>query len=293
MMNRGHAVTVAEALREVRASIAAAAKEANRQPDDVTLIAVSKTFAAEAIRPALEAGHRVFGENRVQEAQAKWPQLRAAYPDVELHLIGQLQSNKAREAVQIFDAIHSVDRPSLCAALASEIRKQGRSPQLFVQVNTGEEPQKGGVAAVELQAFLRACGEDHGLVISGLMCIPPEADMPAPHFALLAKLARDVGLDGLSMGMSGDFETAVSLGATHVRVGSRIFGARVDLLLSVQKIVDDVAFEVFRLDPAFGLGPAGNRNTGAVGAARIARFQRVPDFEVAAFSDEPIAARFR
>ncbi|MFM2421702.1 MAG: hypothetical protein RL291_232 [Pseudomonadota bacterium] len=219
-------MAVAEALSTIKARIAAAAAEAKRPAADVTLVAVSKTFPADAIRPALIAGHRAFGENRVQEAQGKWPALKAEFPGVELHLIGQLQSNKAREAVALFDVIHSVDRPSLCKALAAEIKQQGRRPKLFVQVNTGDEPQKGGVTPHDLPAFLSACRETYGLEIHGLMSIPPEADMPAPHFALLAKLARESRLQGLSMGMSSDFETAVSLGSTHVRVGSAIFGAR-------------------------------------------------------------------
>jgi PLP dependent protein len=223
---QGNTVTAVDQLNAIKARMASAASERGRKPADVTLVAVSKTFDADAIRPVLAAGHRVFGENRVQEALAKWPALKAEYPDVELHLIGQLQSNKARDAVALFDAIHAVDRPSLCAAIAAEIKRQGRAPKLYVQVNTGDEAQKGGIAAPELGAFLTACREAYGLTIAGLMCIPPEADMPAPHFALLAQLARDHGLKGLSMGMSSDFETAISLGATHVRVGSAIFGHR-------------------------------------------------------------------
>ena len=215
----------AAALDAIRARIAAAARAAARAVDEVTLVAVSKTFAAEAIRPVLAAGQRVFGENRVQEAEAKWPALRGDYPDTELHLIGKLQSNKAREAVALFDAIHSLDRTSLARALAAEIARQGRAPLLFVQVNTGEEPQKGGVAPAALGNFLAEC-RALGLTVGGLMCIPPEDAEPALHFALLAELARDHGLVKLSMGMSGDFETAISLGATHVRVGSAIFGHR-------------------------------------------------------------------
>ena len=213
------------ALAEIRTRIAAAAVTAAREAAEVTLVAVSKTFDSGAIRPVLEAGQRVFGENRVQEAQAKWPALRQDYPDTELHLIGQLQSNKAREAVALFDAIHSVDRLSLAKALAAEIAKQGKAPLLFVQVNTGEEAQKGGVTPREMGAFLAAC-RDLGLAIGGLMCIPPEDETPALHFALLAELAHAHGLARLSMGMSGDFEAAVKLGATHVRVGSAIFGGR-------------------------------------------------------------------
>jgi pyridoxal phosphate enzyme (YggS family) len=213
-------------LAAVRQRIAEAAREVGRDPAAVTLIVVSKTFDAPDIRPVLEAGHRVFGENRVQEAKGKWPALREAYSDLELHLIGPLQSNKAREAVQLFDVIHTVDRPKIAQALAEEMTKQGRRLRLFVQVNTGEEAQKAGIAPADAVAFVRQCRQDFGLAIEGLMCIPPVDDAPAVHFALLAKLARDAEVTGLSMGMSGDFETAVQLGATHVRVGSAIFGAR-------------------------------------------------------------------
>src|SRR5207248_4899751 len=192
----------------------------------VTLIAVSKTFAAETIAPVIETGQRVFGENRVQEAKAKWPGLMSAYPGIVLHLIGPLQSNKAKEAVALFDAIHSVDRPSTCEALAKEINSQNRRPELFVQLNTGEEPQKAGVAPGEADAFIANCRDKYGLVISGLMCIPPVSEAPAPHFALTAKIAARNGLKNLSMGMSADFAVAVQLGATHVRVGSAIFGHR-------------------------------------------------------------------
>jgi len=216
----------ADALARVRDEIAAACAEAKRDPASVTLIAVSKTFGTEAIEPVIAAGQRVFGENRVQEAKAKWPPLRAAHPDLELHLIGPLQSNKAKEAVALFDAIHSVDRPSICEALAKEISSQKRRPQLFVQLNTGEEPQKAGVAPAEADAFIAGCREKYGLEISGLMCIPPVNDAPAPHFALTAKIAARNGLKNLSMGMSADFAVAIELGATHVRVGSAIFGAR-------------------------------------------------------------------
>ena len=211
---------------DVLRAIAAAAREAGRDPDEVTLTAVSKTFGAEAITPVLEAGHRVFGENRVQEAAGKWPQLRARFADVELRLIGPLQSNKARDAVALFDVIESVDRPKIAAALAREMDEQGRRLPCFVQVNTGEEPQKAGVAPDEAEAFVASCRDVHGLDIVGLMAIPPGGDPPAPHFALLAKLAARCGLGRLSMGMSGDYETAVSLGATEVRVGSGIFGPR-------------------------------------------------------------------
>ena len=192
----------------------------------MTLIAVSKTFDAGAITPIIEAGQRAFGENRVQEAKAKWPGLMSAYPGLALHLIGPLQSNKAKEAVALFDAIHSVDRPSICEALAKETALQKRQPQLFVQLNTGEEPQKAGVAPAQADAFIASCREKYGLAVSGLMCIPPVNEAPAPHFALTAKIAARNGLKNLSMGMSADFSVAIQLGATHVRVGSAIFGTR-------------------------------------------------------------------
>lgn len=214
-----------DTLASVTTGIAQAARLADRRPGDVTLIAVSKTHAADAIRPLLDAGHRDFGENRVAEAAAKWPELRAAYPDVRLHLIGQLQSNKADEAVALFDAIHAVDRPSLVEALARAMAKSGRRPACFVQVNIGAEPQKGGCAIADLPALLDAA-RAADLPIVGLMCIPPVEGEPAPYFALLAKLAREAGLTGLSMGMSSDYATAVTLGSTHVRVGSALFGAR-------------------------------------------------------------------
>jgi pyridoxal phosphate enzyme (YggS family) len=213
-------------LSAVEQEIARACKQARRDRASVTLIAVSKTFDAGAITPVIGAGQRVFGENRVQEAKAKWPGLMSAYPDIELHLIGPLQSNKAREAVALFDAIHSVDRPSICEALAKEIISQKRTPQLFVQLNTGEEPQKAGIAPGEADAFIAGCREKYGLPISGLMCIPPVDDAPAPHFALTAKIAARNGLTNLSMGMSADFAIAIQLGATHVRIGSAIFGKR-------------------------------------------------------------------
>ena len=216
----------ATALQQVRADIARACKDAGRDPASVTLVAVSKTFAADAIEPVIAAGQRVFGENRVQEAKAKWPALLEKHPDIALHLIGPLQSNKAKEAVALFDAIHSVDRASLCEALAKEIEKQGRSPTLFVQVNSGAEPQKAGVLPEETDAFIAACRGTYGLAISGLMCIPPVGEAPGPHFALLAKIARRNGLELLSMGMSADFASAIAMGATHVRVGSAIFGGR-------------------------------------------------------------------
>src|SRR5713226_1547438 len=213
-------------LANVEQEIARACKEARRDRASVTLIAVSKTFDAGAITPVIEAGQRVFGENRVQEAKAKWPGLMSAYPGLALHLIGPLQSNKAKEAVALFDAIHSVDRPSICEALAKEIASQKRRPQLFVQLNTGEEPQKAGVAPAQADAFIASCRDKYGLQISGLMCIPPFNDAPAPHFALTAKIAARNGLKNLSMGMSADFTIAIQFGATHVRVGSAIFGHR-------------------------------------------------------------------
>jgi pyridoxal phosphate enzyme (YggS family) len=213
-------------LLAVEQDIARACQQARRDRSSVTLVAVSKTFDAGAISPVIEAGQRVFGENRVQEAKTKWPGLISAYPDVALHLIGPLQSNKAREAVALFDAIHSVDRPSICEALAKEIFSQKRAPQLFVQLNTGEEPQKAGVAPAEADGFIASCREKYGLAISGLMCIPPVDDAPAPHFALTAKIAARNGLKNLSMGMSADFAIAIQFGATHVRVGSAIFGKR-------------------------------------------------------------------
>ena len=206
--------------------IARACEDARRDRESVTLIAVSKTFDAHAIAPVIEAGQRVFGENRVQEAKAKWPGLISAHPGIALHLIGPLQSNKAREAVALFDAIHSVDRPSICEALAKEIDSQKRRPELFVQLNTGEEPQKAGVAPGDADAFIAACREKYGLSISGLMCIPPVNEAPAPHFALTAKIAARNGLTKLSMGMSADFAIAIQFGATHVRIGSAIFGTR-------------------------------------------------------------------
>ena len=213
-------------LLTVEQDIARACQQARRDRSSVTLIAVSKTFDAGAISPVIEGGQRVFGENRVQEAKTKWPGLISAYPDVALHLNGPLQSNKAKEAVALFDAIHSVDRPSICEALAKEIDSQKRRPQLFVQLNTGEEPQKAGVAPADADAFIAACRDKYGLQISGLMCIPPVDDAPAPHFALTAKIAARNGLNNLSMGMSADFAIAIELGATHVRVGSAIFGHR-------------------------------------------------------------------
>src|SRR5579871_6263754 len=213
-------------LSAVEAAIVKACKEARRDRASVTLVAVSKTFDAPAIEPVIKAGQGVFGENRVQEAKAKWPGLMSAYPGLSVHLIGPLQSNKTKEAVALFDAIHSVDRPSLCEALAREFRSQPRRPQLFVQLNTGEEPQKAGVAPADADGFIASCREKYGLEISGLMCIPPLNDPPAPHFALTAKIAARNGLKNLSMGMSADFATAIQMGATHVRIGSAIFGHR-------------------------------------------------------------------
>lgn len=213
-------------LAAVEREISRACKDARRDRSSVTLVAVSKTFDGNTIAPVIHAGQRVFGENRVQEAKAKWPPLMAEHPGLALHLIGPLQSNKAREAVALFDAIHSVDRASLCEALAKEIVKQDRHPQLFVQLNTGEEPQKAGIAPADADAFIASCRDVYGLQISGLMCIPPAEDPPAAHFALTAKIAARNGLKLLSMGMSADFATAIQLGATHVRVGSAIFGHR-------------------------------------------------------------------
>src|SRR6266404_3891078 len=206
-------------LAKVRDQIARACVEARRDPASVTLVAISKTFGADAIEP-------VIGENRVQEAKAKWPPLQQRHSGIELHLVGSLQSNKAKEAVALFDAIHSVDRPSLAEALSKEIARQGRAPTLFVEINTGAEPQKAGVLPEETDAFLKACRERYGLSIAGLMCLPPAHEPPAPHFALTAKIARRNGLSLLSMGMSVDFPLAIEFGATHVRVGTAIFGER-------------------------------------------------------------------
>ncbi len=214
-------------LGQVRAEIARACRDANRNPSSVTLVAVSKTFSSESIEPVIAAGQRVFGENRVQEAKSKWSALRDTTPGLQLHLIGPLQSNKAKDAVALFDAIHSLDRASLCEALAKEIAQQGRKPVLFVQINTGAEPQKAGVLPQDADTFIRAAREQYGLPLAGLMCIPPLEEAPGPHFALAAKIAARNGLALLSMGMSADFATAIQLGATHVRIGSAIFGARV------------------------------------------------------------------
>jgi len=210
----------------VRGEIARACRDAKRDPATVTLVAVSKTFGPDAIEPIIASGQRVFGENRVQEAKAKWPALMSRYGGLELHLVGPLQSNKARDAVALFDAIHSVDRESLAAALAKEIARQGRHPVLFAEINTGAESQKSGVLPQHADEFLAACRDRHGLAISGLMCLPPLDEAPAPHFALTAQIARRNGLTLLSMGMSADFQMAIAFGATHVRVGTAIFGAR-------------------------------------------------------------------
>jgi len=215
-----------EQLAIVKDSIATAERKARRPAASATLVAVTKTFDAETIKPVIEAGQRVFGENRVQEAQGKWPALKAEFPDIELHLIGPLQSNKAKEAVALFDVIETVDREKISAELAKEIARQGKTPKLYVQVNTGSERQKAGIEPREAVAFVKRCRDTHGLEIEGLMCIPPLEENPGPHFALLAKLAKEAGVEKLSMGMSGDYELAVAFGATSVRVGSAIFGAR-------------------------------------------------------------------
>lgn len=215
-----------ERLGLVRQAVAEAEIAAKRTQGSVTLVAVSKTFEATDIRPVLDAGQRVFGENRVQEAQGKWPGLKSDYSDIELHLIGPLQSNKAEDAVALFDVIQTVDREKIAAALASEMKKQGKTPRLYVQVNTGLEEQKAGIDPRETVAFVTRCRDAHGLTIEGLMCIPPFDENPGPHFALLKKLGAECGVERLSMGMSGDYETAIAFGATHVRVGSAIFGHR-------------------------------------------------------------------
>jgi pyridoxal phosphate enzyme (YggS family) len=218
--------SAAARLAAVKARIAAAAEAAGRAPDGIRLVAVSKTKGPAEIMPVLEAGHRLFGENRVQEAAGKWPALRSAFPEIELHLIGPLQTNKAAEAVALFDALETLDREKLARTLAGEMAKQGRRPACFIQINTGEEPQKAGIAPSLADAFIALCRGGLGLPVEGLMCIPPlEAD-PAPHFALLREIARRNALAGLSMGMSGDFEAAIAAGATHVRVGTAIFGGR-------------------------------------------------------------------
>jgi len=218
--------TSLERLALVRARIARAARDAGREPHDVTLVCVSKTFGPPDIVPVIGAGEKFFGENRVQEALEKWPPLKACHPDLELHLIGPLQSNKAHEAVGFFDVIETVDREKIAKTLASEIQKTGRHPRLYVQVNTGAEPQKAGVLPGDADRFIESCRKDYGLEISGLMCIPPVDDQASPHFALLNLIAKRNGIAALSMGMSNDFELAIQLGATHVRVGSAIFGSR-------------------------------------------------------------------
>ncbi|MGO7449348.1 YggS family pyridoxal phosphate-dependent enzyme [Rhizobium ruizarguesonis] len=215
-----------ERLNDVRSRIAAAEREAGRSAGSVQLVAVSKTFEADAIRPAIDAGQRVFGENRVQESQGKWPTLKAERPDIELHLIGPLQSNKASDAVALFDVIETVDREKIARALAEEMKRQAKTLRLYVQANTGLEPQKAGIAPDDTPAFVAFCRDELGLSIEGLMCIPPAEENPGPHFALLAKLAPKCGVEKLSMGMSGDYGTAIAFGATSVRVGSAIFGTR-------------------------------------------------------------------
>ena len=215
-----------ERLQDVRSRIETAERRAGREKGAAVLVAVSKTFDADDIRPVIAAGQRVFGENRVQEAQGKWPELKAETPDLELHLIGPLQSNKAADAVALFDVIETVDREKIARALAAEMQKQGRRPRLYIQVNTGLEPQKAGIAPDDVLAFARLCREELALDIEGLMCIPPAEENPGPHFALLAMLAAECGIEKLSMGMSGDFETAIEFGASSVRVGSAIFGTR-------------------------------------------------------------------
>jgi hypothetical protein len=216
----------ADALTQVLARIEHARVAAIAPAPSTTLVAVTKTHGPERIRPVLEAGHRVFGENRVQEAKTKWPELKREYPDLQLHLIGPLQTNKVREAVELFDAIETLDRPKLAHALAAELARIGKNPTLFIQVNTGEEPQKAGVAPADAPAFVALCRDELHLPVQGLMCIPPVDEAPAPHFALLQKMAGEMNLPLLSMGMSDDFETAIKFGATHVRVGTAIFGTR-------------------------------------------------------------------
>lgn len=213
-------------LADVTARIAKAAEKAGRAPDDITLIAVSKVQPLDRVEAVLDEGHRIFGENRVQEAAGKWPDFRERYDGVEVHLIGPLQTNKVRQALDLFDAIHSVDREKLARKIADGFAETGRPLPCFLQVNTGEEPQKAGCLPGDADAFVRLCRDDLGLPVAGLMCIPPVEEEPSLHFALLKKIAERNGLSGLSMGMSGDFESAIALGATHVRVGSAVFGAR-------------------------------------------------------------------
>jgi len=224
--HRSHPQNTVERLGIIQAEIRKASLGNGREPASVSLVAVTKTFPAEAILPVLETGHRIFGENRVQEAKTKWPPLQERFDGLELHLIGPLQSNKTREAVALFDAIHTVDRPKIAAALGEEIAKQGRTPHLFVEINTGGEEQKAGVLPPDADGFIADCGTKYGLNIEGLMCIPPFDEAAAPHFALLQKIAKRNGLPCLSMGMSADFASAIAFGATHVRVGSAIFGER-------------------------------------------------------------------
>jgi len=219
-------MTVLERFEEIKARMAKAANEAGRADGGTELVAVTKTFSADDIRPVLEAGHRLYGENRVQEAEGKWPALKAEFDDIELHLIGPLQSNKAAEAVKLFDVIETIDREKIARAVKAEMDKQGRTLKLYVQVNTGLEPQKAGIAPDDTTDFVAFCRNELDLAVDGLMCIPPADENPGPHFALLRKLARESGVERLSMGMSGDFETAIAFGATNVRVGSAIFGSR-------------------------------------------------------------------
>ena len=217
---------IAASLTRIRARIEAATQQAHRAPGSAQLVAVSKTNPVEAVQAALAAGQRIFGENRVQEAAGKFPGLRMAHPDLRLHIIGPLQTNKVRDAIRLADVIETLDRPKLAAALAEAMEKEGRRPDLLVQVNTGQEPQKAGILPAEADAFIQTCRDTHGLPIIGLMCIPPAEEEPGPHFTLLADIAQRHGLKTLSMGMSNDFETAIRHGATHVRIGSAIFGAR-------------------------------------------------------------------
>mgnify|MGYP003134024200 CR=1 FL=1 len=226
MAEAGATVDVGANLRAVKAQIEAAEKVAGRATGDVTLVAVGKVQPVEKVEAVLAEGQRIFGENRVQEAQGKWPELKARYPDVTLHLIGPLQTNKAADAIALFDVIETIDRPKLARVLAAEMKKQGRMLECFVQVNTGEEDQKAGVLPADADAFIETCRDEHGLNIVGLMCIPPADDEPALHFALLREIARRHDLEKLSMGMSGDYEIAIEFGATHVRVGTAIFGDR-------------------------------------------------------------------
>ncbi|MCJ8508455.1 YggS family pyridoxal phosphate-dependent enzyme [Rhizobium lemnae] len=219
-------MTVEERLQDVKQKISMAERDAGRAEASVTLVAVSKTFDADAIRPVISAGQRVFGENRVQESEGKWPQLKAETPGIELHLIGPLQSNKAADAVALFDVIETIDREKIARAVATEMQKQGKTVRLYVQVNIGMEPQKAGIEPKQTVAFVNFCRDELKLEIEGLMCIPPAEDHPGPYFALLRKLADEAGVSKLSMGMSGDFETAIGFGATSVRVGSAIFGHR-------------------------------------------------------------------